>query len=103
MSAKEELIERVRTLTEEQAKTLLEWMEQEFGAAKAVETPAGVFAAKGWSKKYNLPYKTTAEYMRAIREGEEGFSSWAGPTGAGAEQIPWSPNRKLFLKSSNRI
>ena len=88
MSAKEQLIERVKTLTEEQAKILLEWIEQEFGPAEVEETPAEVRVARRWSKKYNLPYKTTAEYMKAIREGEAGFSSWAGPTGAGAEQIP---------------
>lgn len=88
MSAKEQFIERIKTLTEEQATILLEWIEQEFGPAEAVESPAGVAAARGWSKKYNLPYKTTAEYMRAIREGEEGFSSWAGPAGAETEQIP---------------
>ena len=88
MSAKEQLIERIKTLTEEQAKTLLEWIEQEFGPAAVVESPAEVRVARGWSKKHNLPYKTTAEYMRAIREGEEGFSSWAGPAGAETEQTP---------------
>ena len=88
MSAKEELIERIKTLTEEQAKTLLEWIGREIGPAGVVETPAEVRVARGWSKKYNLPYKTTAEYMRAIREGEEGFSSWAGPAGAETEQTP---------------
>ena len=71
MSAKEQLIERIKTLTEEQAKILLEWIEREFGPATAAEEPGGAAAAVGWSKKYNLPYKTTDEYMKAIREGEE--------------------------------
>ena len=88
MSAKEQLIERIKTLTEEQAKIVLKWIEQEFGPATAEEELVGAAAAVGWGKKYNLPYKTTDEYMKAMPEGEEGFSSWAGPTGAGAEQIP---------------
>ena len=57
MSAKEQLIERIKTLTEEQAKTLLEWIEQKFGPTTAAEEPAGAAAAIGWSKKYDLPYR----------------------------------------------
>lgn len=87
MSAKEELIERVTTLTEAQAKIMLEWIEHELGPATKTGELVGAAAAVGWSKKYNLPYKTTDEYMKAIREGEEGFSSWAGPARVGAEQI----------------
>lgn len=41
MSAKEELIERVKTLTEEQAKIMLEWVEQELGPATKTDEPVG--------------------------------------------------------------
>ena len=74
MSATEQLLEQVKTLTEAEAESMLEWLETKRAKAATTTTnekPVGAFAAIGWGKKNNLPYKTTDEYMKAIREGEE--------------------------------
>ena len=71
MSATEQLLERVKTLTETEARSVLEWLGENCGTAKATDKPTRLGAARGWCKKYNLPYKTTDEYMKAMREGEE--------------------------------
>ena len=71
MSATEQLLEQVKTMTVAEAESVLEWLEKRHVPEKTTETPTGIAAARGWCKKYNLPYKTTDEYMKAIREGEE--------------------------------
>ena len=73
MSATEQLLEQVKTLTEAEAESMLEWLgtKRAKAATTTNEKPVGAFAAIGWGKKNNLPYKTTDEYMKAIREGEE--------------------------------
>ena len=71
MSATEQLLEQGKTMTAAEAESVLEWLGKRPVAEKPKETPTGIAAARGWCKKYNLPYKTTDEYMKAIREGEE--------------------------------
>ncbi len=71
MSATEQLLEQVKTMTPAEAESVLEWLGKRPVAEKTAETPAAIAAARGWCKKYNLPYKTTDEYMKAMREGEE--------------------------------
>ena len=65
MSATEQLLERVKTLTETEARSVLEWLGNNSVPTKATAKPGGAFAAIGWGKKNNLPYKTTDEYMKA--------------------------------------
>ena len=71
MSATEQLLEQVKTMSEAEAKSVLEWLGKKPGIQMEAEPPIGAFAAIGWARKHNVPYKTTAEYMKAIREGEE--------------------------------
>jgi len=72
MSATEQLIERVKTLDEAQARTLLDVLGTLKPAAGLVrQQPAGARATRGWIKKYNHPYRTTAEWMHVLREGEK--------------------------------
>ncbi len=71
MSATEQLLEQVKTMTPAEAESVLEWLRIKSGAENTTDRPEGAFAAIGWAKKHNLPYKTTDEYMKAIREGEE--------------------------------
>ncbi|NBV21688.1 MAG: hypothetical protein EBS05_07170 [Proteobacteria bacterium] len=75
MSATEQLLERVKLLDEAQAKTVLGMLEKlpvkapKRKSAKA--KPSGIYAMLGYAKKYNHPYKTTAEWMSVLREGEK--------------------------------
>ena len=74
MSATEQLLERVKGLDEEEAKTMLDLLDTlppKTAKAKAsVGGPVDVYAMIGYAKKYNPPYKTTAEWMTVLREGE---------------------------------
>lgn len=78
MSATEQLLERVKQLDETQAKTVLGMLDQ-LPAKTSVPRRAaktkgkgGVWSVLGYAKKYNHPYKTTAEWMAVLREGERG-------------------------------
>ena len=76
MSATEQLIERVKTFNETKAKMALDLLdtlpeaEPEPPAPRA-KPPGDVYSALGYAEKYNHPYKTTAEWMKILREGEE--------------------------------
>ena len=73
MNATEQLIERVKGLDETKALEVLRMLDNV--APSPIEAPSaktgGVWAAMGWCLKYNHPYKTTAEWMKILREGEE--------------------------------
>ncbi len=75
MSATEQLLERVKGLDEAQARTVLGMLDQIAGKPPARKTKAqrkgGVWSVLGYAKKYNHPYKTTAEWMAVLREGEK--------------------------------
>ncbi|MBI5801603.1 MAG: hypothetical protein HZA92_12895 [Verrucomicrobia bacterium] len=77
MSATEQLMEKVKTLDEAQARTVLGMLDKLPAKAPAPKRAAkakgkgGVWSVLGYAKKYNHPYKTTAEYMSLIREGEK--------------------------------
>lgn len=71
MSATEQLMERVKTLNEDEAKQFLDLLNQLPPSPKSEAQPRGAMAALGWAKKYNHPYKTTAEWMAVLREGEK--------------------------------
>lgn len=78
MSATEQLLERVKLLDEAQARTVLGMLEK-LPTAPPAQTPrakakgeGGVWSVMGYAKKYNHPYKTTAEWMAVLREGEKG-------------------------------
>jgi hypothetical protein len=78
MSATEQLLERVKLLDEMQAKAVLGMLDKlsvkppaPKRAAKA-KGKGGVWSVLGYAKKYNHPYKTTAEWMAVLREGEKG-------------------------------
>jgi len=73
MSATEQLIERVKTLDEAQAREMLRLLDTT--GPRPVERTAtkagGIWSVMGYAKKYNHPYKTTAEWMAVLREGEK--------------------------------
>jgi hypothetical protein len=77
MSATEQLLERVKLLDEAQAKTVLGMLEKlspEPPAQKPrakTKSKGGVWSVMGCAKKYNHPYKTTAEWMAVLREGDK--------------------------------
>ena len=74
MSATEQLLERVKSLDETQAKTVLGMLDKlpaKRSGRKPAKKPTGVYAMLGYAKKYNHPYKTTAEWMAVLREGEK--------------------------------
>jgi hypothetical protein len=74
MSATEQLLERVKGLDEEKAKFFLQILDN-LPTPKPARAPKAarksVRAAVGWCLKYNHPFKTTEEYMKLIREGEQ--------------------------------
>jgi len=73
MSATEILQERVKQLDEEQATKVLALLDQmpPKTSKPAGERVSGMDKALGYAKKYNHPYKTTAEWMKVLREGEQ--------------------------------
>ena len=77
MSATEQLMEKVKALDEAQAKTVLGMLDKLPAKAAARKPRAnakgkgGVWSVMGYAKKYNHPYKTTAEWMAVLREGEK--------------------------------
>ena len=76
MSATEQLIELVKKFDETTAKQALDLLdtlpETEPEPPAPSPKPLGdVYAAIGYAEKYNHPYKTTAEWMKILREGEE--------------------------------
>lgn len=71
MSATEQLLERVKGLDEEAARTFLKLLDALPASKPAKREGRGARAAIGWCLKYNHPFKTTDEYMALIREGEK--------------------------------
>lgn len=76
MSATEQLIERVMKFDENKAKLALDLLDTLPEAAPEPPAPSpkplgDVYSAVGYAEKYNHPYKTTAEWMKILREGEE--------------------------------
>lgn len=76
MSATEQLIERVKKFDETKARLALVLLDTLPGEALEPPAPApkplgDVYSAVGYAEKYNHPYKTTAEWMKILREGEE--------------------------------
>ncbi len=71
MTAAEQLIERVKTLTEEQARHLLRLLPEIEHAAAAKPAPAGPIAMLGFARKFYAEPRTTAQWLRELREGEE--------------------------------
>jgi hypothetical protein len=75
MSATEQLLERVKSMDEAQAEAALSLLAQLPLTPPARQSTAkpkgGVWSVLGYAKKYNHPYKTTAEWMAVLREGEK--------------------------------
>ncbi len=71
MSATEQLLERVKGLDEERARSFLKLLDALPAPSPKKRPGRGARAAAGWCLKYNHPFKTTAEYMQLIREGEQ--------------------------------
>lgn len=71
MTATEQAIEKVRRLTEEQAQQLLGWI-GEFDRAATPKTAApGDVAMLGFARRFYTEPRTTAQWLREMREGEE--------------------------------
>ena len=70
MTATEQVIEKVRHLTEDQAQQLLEWLEQ--GARDAIPeaAPPGAVAMLGFARRFSSEPRTTAQWLTELREGE---------------------------------
>ena len=75
MSATEQLLERVKELDEQQAKTVLEMLAKlppkNAKPHAPANNPVDVYAMVGYAKKYNHDLKTTEEWMKELREGED--------------------------------
>lgn len=83
MSASEQLLKRVASLTEADAKAAL----RSFDTHRSPETKPVEEAelrqmdqALGFARTYRTELKTTAEWMNELREGETDFASEAAPT-----------------------
>ena len=73
MSATEQLREEVKTLNETDAKATLSWLENYQAAKPAAVSEADLRRmddALGFARHYRKEPRTTADWMRELREGE---------------------------------
>lgn len=75
MSATEELMERVKTYDEARARIALDLLAslpaQSSNPPAPASKPVDVFSMIGYAKKYNHELKTTEEWMKELRGGEQ--------------------------------
>ena len=71
LSIFDQLIERIKTLTEEQAKTILEMVERAVAKPAAPPQQQSAMSMLGYAKKYNHELKTTEQWMKELRGGEQ--------------------------------
>jgi hypothetical protein len=85
MSAVEQAVEKVKALSEEEARELLAWLETHADAddehildriedeleREGVHRVDDIRKVLGWARKYHPEPRTTAEWMKILREGEE--------------------------------
>ena len=71
MNAVELAVEKVKALSEEEARTLLGWLPSLKSACVPAKTPSGALAALGYARKYRRPPRSTAEWIKELREGED--------------------------------
>lgn len=71
MSAVELAIEKVKALPEDKAKVLLDWLAELERADVPAPDAKGAMAALGYVRKFYPQPRTTAEWMKELREGEQ--------------------------------
>ena len=71
MTATEQALEKVRHLTEEQARDLLRWLGEVERTTSPPVTPSGAIAMLGYARRFYPEPRTTAQCLHELREGEE--------------------------------
>lgn len=71
MTATEQAIEKVRRLTEEQTRQLLRWLGEFDRPATSKTAAPGAVAMLGFARQFYPEPRTTAQWLRELREGEE--------------------------------
>jgi hypothetical protein len=71
MSLTERAIEKVRQLSEEQAQRLLRWLDEAECVVLPPRTAPGAVAMLGFARRFYPEPRTTAQWLRELREGEE--------------------------------
>jgi hypothetical protein len=70
MTATELALEKVKKLTEAQAQQLLQWLSQVGSATEPRTQPLGAVAMLGFARRFYPEPRTTAEWLKELREGE---------------------------------
>ena len=70
MSAVELAMEHVKGLSEPQARMLLAWLDGLKAEAPQDQALASARAARGFARRYRPTARTTADWMKELREGE---------------------------------
>ena len=71
MTAIEQALERVRRLTEEEVRELLRWLGEVQRSGRPPMKPTGAVAMLGCARRFYPEPRTTAQWLRELREGEE--------------------------------
>jgi hypothetical protein len=71
MTATEQVIEKVRQLSEAQALRLLSWLDEAECAVIPRKTAPGAVAMLGFARRLHPEPRTTAQWLQELREGEE--------------------------------
>ena len=70
MSAVELALEKVKELSENEAQELLVWLGHFQDDDKKSSTAASVKSARGFARRYRNQARSTADWMKELREGE---------------------------------
>jgi hypothetical protein len=70
MSATEQALELVRHLDEDRALRLIEWLRNDSPASPPEPMPAGAEAVLGCARRFHARPKSTAKWIRELRQGE---------------------------------
>jgi hypothetical protein len=71
MTATEQALEKERHLREDQARRLLRWLAEQECTGTVPPVPQGAAAMLGFARRSYPEPRTTAEWLRELREGEE--------------------------------
>jgi len=71
MSAVETAIQKVKGLSEDEARELLAWLGDANRPHQETNKPKGAMAALGFARKFHPEPRTTDEWMKELREGEQ--------------------------------
>ncbi len=71
MTATEQALEKVRRLTEKQARELLRWLGELERSGRPQAKTTGAVSMLGYARRFYPEPRTTAQWLRELREGDQ--------------------------------